>query len=147
MRPICINHGCSNPVAYSRRNPSDGSYRWRIHCSHCQSASYGKWPHRHGVVPFKKHTCSNVDGKLGWQCPTNFKFLPKGITGITEVDHIDGNHSNNNTENLQELCMICHKIKGKIFGDFDNTKSRKTSRYAFTLSSSKAFDRWFECED
>ena len=147
MRPICINHGCDQPVTYSRRNTSDGSYRWRIHCSHCQAASYGKWLHRHGVTPYKKNVCSNVDGHLGWKCPTNFKLIPEGITCITEVDHIDGNHSNNDHSNLQELCMICHKIKGKNSGDFDNTKSKKTSYFSFTMPAKTAFERIFEYGD
>lgn len=149
MRPICINHGCSQPVTYSRRNTSDGSYRWRIHCSHCQAASYGKWSHRPGVLPYKQNSCSNNDGRLGWKCPTNFTLLPDLMNGITEVDHIDGDHANNDLGNLQELCMICHKIKGKMFGDFDNTKSKKSnsdkkSNFLYTKSAKQAFDRLFE---
>lgn len=67
------------------------------------------------------------------------------MNGLTEVDHIDGDHTNNDSGNLQELCMICHKIKGKIFGDFDNTKSKKSnSNFLYTKSAKQAFDRLFE---
>ena len=66
-----------------------------------------------------------------------------------EVDHIDGDHTNNDSGNLQELCMICHKIKGKMFGDFDKTRSKKSnsnkkSNFLYTKSAKQAFDRLFE---
>jgi hypothetical protein len=68
------------------------------------------------------------------------------MLGITEVDHIDGNHCNNSLDNLQELCMICHKIKGKLFGDFDNTKSKRNKR-KIKMSADKSFNELFEFGD
>jgi len=147
MRPTCINYGCDSLVTYSRRN-HDGTYRWRIHCSHCQAASYGKWLHRYGVLPFKQGVCSNKNGALnfGFDCPTDFSKLPKGANGLTEIDHINGDHSDNSPQNLQELCMTCHKIKGQLFGDFDNTKSKKASSYKSTVNGCTTFSRLFEIE-
>jgi hypothetical protein len=144
MRPICINHGCNEPVAYSRQN-YDGSYRWRPHCSHCQAASYGKWPHRPKVNPFKKGKCSNQKGHLGFVCPTRFKLLPPNAKGITEIDHIDGDHTNNDPSNLQELCVICHKIKGQLAGDFDRTKkASKIKGYSGRHVKPSTFFSFFE---
>lgn len=41
---------------------------------------------------------------------------------MTEVDHKDGNHCNNSPENLDELCIVCHKIKGQMSGDYNRFK-------------------------
>jgi hypothetical protein len=121
MRPICVNHGCEEEVTYSHKD-SLGNRRWRIHCGHCQAASYGKWPHRAGVTPYKTGRCSNTDGHLGFDCSINWKKIPPWAKGMTEIDHIDGDYTNNHSSNLDELCPICHKIKGQQSGDFDNTK-------------------------
>ena len=125
QRPICVNHGCNNPVIYSRKN-EDGSKRWRVHCSPCQKASYGRKPHRPGVIPYKTGKCSNIDGHLGFFCYVKWDEIPNhSLKGITEIDHKDGNYHNNDLDNLDELCMICHKIKGITSGDFQKryTKS------------------------
>lgn len=116
-RPTCINYGCNEPVVYSHKE-KDGRPRWRIHCSHCQKASYGKWEHRQGVHPYKLGECSNVDGHLGFRCVMNWSLIPEWAKGMTEVDHKDGDHSNNNLDNLEELCPICHKLKGQLMGDY-----------------------------
>jgi hypothetical protein len=120
FRPTCINYGCNEPVTFQRTN-ADGSKRWRVHCGHCQKASYGKVEHREGVTPYKTGKCANQNGHLGFKCPTSYKRGSVAI-GVTEVDHIDGDHCNNVPSNLDELCPICHKIKGKREGDHNNQK-------------------------
>lgn len=120
-RPICINHGCSKEVTYSHKDES-GVKRWRIHCGHCQAASYGKWPHREGVTPYKTGKCANVSGALGFKCPVKWTKIPKDAKGMTEVDHINGDHCDNRPENLMELCPMCHKIKGQRAGDHNKMK-------------------------
>ena len=121
MRPICVNHGCDDSVTYSRKD-IQGNERWRPHCSHCQAASWGKWPHRAGVMPFKTGKCNNRDGHLGFKCLIKWSLIPKGAKGMTEIDHIDGDSSNNDLDNLDELCPICHKLKGQMHGDYNKTK-------------------------
>lgn len=116
FRPTCINHGCNKPVTFSAKD-EQGNKRWRIHCSHCQGASYGKTPHAEGVTPFKTGMCSNIDGHLGFKCFIKWKKVPDWAKGMTEVDHIDGNHTNNSIDNLDEICPMCHKLKGQLCGD------------------------------
>ena len=94
MRPICINHGCNSGVSVMAGSIHDSNPRWRVHCGHCQAASYGKWPHRAGVTPFKTGKCSNTDGHLGFYCSINWKKIPSWANGMTEVDHSDGDFSN-----------------------------------------------------
>jgi hypothetical protein len=120
MRPTCINHGCSEPVSFSHKN-EQGIRRWRVHCSHCQKASYGKWPHRSGVTPFKTGRCSNGDNHLGFACAISYKKAPWAI-GMTEVDHKNGNCNDNRVNNLDELCPMCHKRKGSLAGDYNNRR-------------------------
>jgi hypothetical protein len=122
FRPICINHGCEKPVTFSHKNEK-GNRRWRIHCGHCQGASYGRQPHAKGVTPYKTGKCTNVDGHLGFLCWQNWGLIPMEFKGRTEVDHKDGDHTNNNLDNLDELCGPCHKYKGQLSGDF------KSGRY------------------
>ena len=123
MRPICVNHGCYEQVTYSHKD-TQGVRRWRPHCSHCQSASWGKWPHREGVTPFKTGKCNNRDGHLGFKCLIKWSQVPADAKGMTEIDHIDGDYTNNELDNLDELCPICHKLKGQKSGDYDNTRHR-----------------------
>lgn len=117
FRPKCINHGCTKPVTYSGWD-QQGNKRWRIHCTHCQKASYGGQAHAPGVTPFKTGRCSNVDSHLGFKCATNWKLIPEWAKGMTEVDHKNGNHMDNRPSNLDELCVHCHKIKGQLSGDY-----------------------------
>lgn len=145
MRPICINHGCNEPVVYSHKD-ADGNPRWRIHCSHCQRASYGKHPHRSGVTPYKTGKCSNHDKHLGFPCPTNFDLLPADAKGMTEVDHKDSDYSNHDLENLEELCVVCHKLKGQKNGDYNNQKhvAGREVKGKATKAANEAFDVLFE---
>jgi hypothetical protein len=118
---VCINHGCNKfciPSGVSKK----GIVKYRVHCSHCQGASYGRHPHREGVTPFKQGKCSNINGKLGFNCPTDFNKFPEWAKGLTEVDHIDGNNANHSHDNLQELCVYCHKLKGQMNGDYKRKK-------------------------
>jgi len=128
IRPICINHGCEKPVTVSRgRLTGTGihSPRWRIHCGHCQAASWGKHPHREGVTPYKTGMCTNIDEHLGFVCFTNWDKVPDGYKGRTQVDHKDGDPSNNNPDNLDELCSHCHNYKGQLSGDFNGWRRRQ----------------------
>jgi hypothetical protein len=49
---------------------------------------------------------------------------------MTEVDHKDGNHCNNSPDNLDELCIVCHKIKGQMSGDYDRLKHVRATQPA-----------------
>lgn len=122
IRPNCINYGCNEPATFSRTN-KDGSKRWRVHCYHCQKASYGLIEHRENVTPFKTGICSNKDSHLGFKCPTSYAKGSAAI-GITEVDHKDGDHTNWKHSNLDELCPICHKRKGILNGDHNGQKNK-----------------------
>ena len=124
FRPKCINHGCKKPVTYSHKD-EQGNRRWRIHCGHCQSASWGKWPHAEGVTPFKTGRCSNTDSHLGFKCATNWRLVPKWAKGMTEIDHKNGNHMDNRPKNLDELCVHCHKLKGQLAGDYRGHRYQK----------------------
>ena len=119
MRPICINLGCGKPVAVMEGSIHDDNPRWRVHCGHCQAASYGKWPHRSGVTPFKTGLCSNIDSGLGFPCLIRWDLTTDDYSVATEVDHKNGNPADNRPENLQELCPICHREKGKRQGDYN----------------------------
>ena len=121
MRPNCINYGCGKPATYSGVD-SFGNKRWRVHCGHCQAASFGKWPHAPGVTPYKTGKCSNADGHLGFACAVAWDKIPSDAKGMTEVDHIDGDSTNHNHNNLDELCPMCHKLKGQRAGDYNNQK-------------------------
>lgn len=145
--PICVNHGCGRPVTYSNTD-KNGNKRFRPHCSHCQAASYGKWPHRPGVTPFKKGTCDNHDGRLGFPCLCDLAKAPSWAKGLTDIDHIDGDCSNNDPANLQELCGMCHKLKGQANGDYNGHRPRDTIMSPVKKSrnrkaSHEAFDRLF----
>ena len=116
IRPTCVNPGCGRPAMLDRG-------RYRVHCSHCQRASWGGQPHREGVTPFKQGRCSNDQGRLGWPCPINWDLAQAHALRIaTEIDHINGDPQDNRRENLQELCPICHREKGRRAGDYDRTR-------------------------
>jgi hypothetical protein len=121
VRPTCINHGCNKPVTFSHKDER-GNKRWRIHCGHCQGASYGKHPHAVGVTPYKTGKCNNKDGHLGFTCFTRLEKAPKWAKGLTQVDHKDGDNTNNHPSNLDELCPMCHSLKGQLNGDFNGRR-------------------------
>ena len=136
MRPTCINHGCNKPVTFTHKD-EQGNPRWRIHCWQCQKASYGGRLHAPGVIPYKTGKCSNTDGHLGFDCMIKWTKIPTWAKGMTEIDHIDGDFTNNDPSNLAELCPICHKLKGQLNGDFDNTRPKKVSK------SRNQFEKFF----
>lgn len=139
MRPVCINHGCNSPVVPMRGKVTDSNPRWRVHCGDCQKASYGGKAHKPGVTPFKTGKCSNVDGHLGFDCMIEWTKVPEWAKGMTEVDHRDGNPNNNHIDNLNELCPICHKLKGQLLGDFNNTRGKSSSKKTYF----NTFDQMF----
>ena len=124
FRPVCINHGCNELVTYSHKD-EQGNKRWRIHCSRCQRASYGGTSHAPGVTPFKTGRCANVDSHLGFRCSTNWDTIPSWAKGMTEVDHKDKDHTNNHPDNLDELCVVCHKLKGQLNGDYQGYRYKR----------------------
>ena len=120
LRPTCVNHGCNGKVSVMEGKISDPNPRWRVHCGHCQAASYGKWPHQPWVTPFKKGMCSNLDNHLGFPCVIDWKLVASaGLRVSTQIDHKNGDPADNRLENLQELCPTCHSEKGKRNGDFN----------------------------
>ena len=121
FRPTCINHGCTKPVTF-RHKDEQGNKRWRVHCGHCQAASYGKWPHSPGVTPFKIGRCSNSDSHLGFACAINYNKAPWTV-GMTEVDHKNGDSTDNRVKNLDELCPMCHRRKSHLAGDHNGYKN------------------------
>jgi hypothetical protein len=116
MRPLCVNHGCKR-LAMESHKDATGNVRYRVHCGHCQKASYGGHPHSSGVTPFKTGKCSNSDGHLGFNCCIDYEKAPWAV-GMTEIDHINTDPHDNRLENLQELCPMCHKRKGRVNGDY-----------------------------
>jgi hypothetical protein len=110
LLPTCINHGCKKPVANSGQ-------RYRPVCGHCHKAGYGAQPYAKGVKPFRTGICSNQDAHLGFPCAIDYDKADWAF-GVTEIDHKDGNHLNNRLKNVDELCPLCHKIKGRLSGDY-----------------------------
>ena len=121
FRPTCINKGCKKPVTYSFKQ-EDGTHRWRPVCGHCAKAQTGKQPYARGVTPYRTGICENQSGDLGFKCPVNHKLLPKDLQ-LTEIDHKNGDHTDNRLSNIQELCVVCHKIKSRLFGDLNRWKN------------------------
>lgn len=118
-RPTCVNPGCKKPVM-QKGGTIDNPTGWRVHCGHCQKASYGAHAHAVGVTPFKTGRCSNTTGHLGFPCCVDWdKAEGVGLKISTEIDHKNGDPNDNRIRNLQELCSICHKEKGKRNGDYD----------------------------
>lgn len=121
FRPTCINKGCGKPVTYSYKNP-DGTHRWKPVCNHCAKAQTGAQSYAYGVTPYRTGVCENQDSRLGFPCPVNHKLLPEDMN-LTEIDHKNGDHTDNRKSNIQELCTVCHKIKGRLSGDFNRWKN------------------------
>lgn len=109
-RPQCLNIGCIKPVANSGQ-------RYRPFCHSCHKANYEKTELPKGVRAFKTGRCQNHDSYLGFPCAVNYALAVWAV-GMTEIDHIDGNYLNNTRENCIELCPMCHKMKGRINGDY-----------------------------
>jgi len=125
FRPTCINPGCGKPVIV-KSGTIEKNTGWRVHCSHCQTASYGGHPHAPGVTPFKKGTCSNTNSRLGFPCVINWDLVNEDMKVATEVDHKNGDSTDNRKRNLQELCPICHRQKGRLQGDYDGFRNYRS---------------------
>jgi hypothetical protein len=127
MRPICINEGCGQPCMV-KAGTIDDPRGWRVHCGHCQAASYGKWPHREGVTPWKKDKCENIDGRLGFTCLIDWDSVAKqGVKVQLQLDHINGDSNDNRRDNVQTFCHPCHSIKTSEQGEFDGWRNYRAA--------------------
>jgi hypothetical protein len=75
----------------------------------------------HAFRQHRRPSCDNIDGRIGFDCPTEGKILP--WEGMLDVDHITGEHSKarghwkNDPNLLQTLCKCCHAWKSITYGD------------------------------
>lgn len=122
--PICCNDGCNNSVIVR-------SWRYlsfKHYCNNCNTRMKEGLEPRDGVTFHKKNYCENIDGRLGFVCPIDPKFVWQN--GDLHSDHKDGNHFNNASSNLQTLCSLCHSRKGHSSGDFNSSsKGRDLSKF------------------
>ena len=119
--PTCANPGCNNPVAIRKGNIRDGTANFRAQCEPCHRGR-NKNP---DVESIRKGQCSNQNGRLGFECPTDHSKIKPDMKGSFHIDHIDGNRWNNDPSNHQELCAHCHNEKGKRCGDFSKPRIRQ----------------------
>lgn len=118
--PICINNGCTNPVAI-RHWSAQGDPSLKTECNRC-SNSRKKGKPITGIVFHKKNYCENRDGILGFNCPMDSNRYHEFPSDIYDMDHMDGDHHNNNPENVITICKVCHARKGNESGDFNSQK-------------------------
>ena len=119
--PICVNVGCTRFVAV--RHWNDGNIpSLKTECGSCASARK-KGVAIPGITVVKKHSCENVDSRLGFKCPCDPSRYGEFPSDCYHMDHINGNHRDNRPENIMTLCVMCHTIKGKRDGDFNGSKS------------------------
>jgi len=119
--PKCATEDCHRKAKWAARNHNTGGLYYGKLCSVCSNIKYkmGNGAHRWAV----KNYCENIDGRLGFNCPTDVDSLmaifPKSqvVSGL-DVDHIDGNHENNDETNLQTLCKTCHYFKTQLNEDW-----------------------------
>lgn len=119
--PVCINAGCSKPVAI-RHWTTQGDPSCKTECSRCCDARKRNKT-IDGVTIHKKKFCENITGVLGFVCPIDASRYAEFPSDIYHMDHLDGNHHNNDTHNLMTFCAICHTRKGKENGDFNGYKN------------------------
>ena len=114
--PICSTPDCDRKCA------NHGGGVPKRFCSRChtklQKGTYDK--------PME---CANADGRLGFTCPVDYKFLlsqvgngyltEKVIKHTIHCDHKNGRRDGDNSsgDNIQWICGLCHGMKTSLEGD------------------------------
>jgi len=127
--PTCVNIGCDRECAV-RHWLQSGDPSIRTECTRCPPVRRRNETVP-GVIFHKKTFCENIDGRLGFECPCNFKaygWTPDDISCSLDMDHVSGSSVfDNRPENVVTLCKLCHAKKGRSQGDFNSSKRKRVT--------------------
>lgn len=126
--PKC--HACGD-YAEVRRLDKFGRPTYRAFCPSCRKNSLAQFA--------KTNQCSNVNGRLGFSCPVDWRFVENFSATLTDIDHVDGDNGNNEHSNLQELCPICHREKSKRNGDHDGARHIRSAKAMINPNAKSLF--------